>query len=93
METEPRWPLGESGPCFDVVWWAAAASHEGDRGPCGLLLQLPPQDSRLEEGLGGGLLDGDAQDFHFAVSGRAFAIITEHFPEIVPKVSADQSVH
>ncbi|CAL8324964.1 unnamed protein product [Arctogadus glacialis] len=48
--------------------------------------KLPPQDFRLEEGLGGGLLDGDAQDFHFAVSGRAFAIITEHFPEIVPKL-------
>ena len=61
-------------------------------GQCCLLLQLPPQESKLEEGLVGGLLEGGAQDFHFAVSGRAFAIITEHFPEIVPKVS-DSAVH
>ncbi|CAL8281134.1 unnamed protein product [Lota lota] len=41
------------------------------------------QDSRLEEGL---FVDGADQDYHFAVSGRAFAIITEHFPEIVQKL-------
>lgn len=26
------------------------------------------------------------QNYHFAVSGRAFAVITEHFPQLVQKV-------
>lgn len=32
------------------------------------------------------------QTYHFAVSGRAFAVITEHFPQLVPKVQVDISI-
>lgn len=28
------------------------------------------------------------QSYHFAMSGRAFAVITEHFPQLVQKVQA-----
>ncbi|KAK0138247.1 putative cation-transporting ATPase 13A3 [Merluccius polli] len=44
------------------------------------------QDCSLEEGLCGGPVAGGDQDYHFAVSGRAFAIITEHFPDLLPKL-------
>ncbi|CAL8346192.1 unnamed protein product [Merluccius merluccius] len=59
-----------------------SAGKENQVGPT----KLPPQDCSLEEGLCGGPVAGGDQDYHFAVSGRAFAIITEHFPDLLPKL-------
>lgn len=33
-----------------------------------------------------GLFDTREPGFHFAVSGKAFAVITEHFPQLLQKV-------
>lgn len=33
-----------------------------------------------------GLFDTREPSFHFAVSGKAFAVITEHFPQLLQKV-------
>lgn len=33
-----------------------------------------------------GLFDKQEPSFHFAVSGKAFAVITEHFPQLLQKV-------
>lgn len=40
----------------------------------------------LEEGLYDEQLAQQDQSYHFAVSGRDFAVITEHFPQLVQKV-------
>lgn len=34
-----------------------------------------------------GLFDTREPSFHFAVSGKAFAVITEHFPQLLQKVT------
>ncbi|XP_071349000.1 polyamine-transporting ATPase 13A3-like isoform X2 [Trachinotus anak] len=40
----------------------------------------------LEEGMNDKHQTLQEQSYHFAVSGRAFAVITEHFPQLVPKL-------
>lgn len=52
---------------------------------------MSPLIQTVEIHLGEGLCDEQLtqQDhgYHFAVSGRAFAVITEHFPHLVQKVT------
>lgn len=40
-----------------------------------------------------GLFDNQEQSFHFAVSGKAFAVITEHFPQLLQKVRTRPPTH
>ncbi|KAG7227155.1 hypothetical protein INR49_013953 [Caranx melampygus] len=46
----------------------------------------------LEEGAGDEHQVSQEQSYHFAVSGRAFTVITEHFPQLVPKLVLRASV-
>lgn len=39
---------------------------------------------------GGALSDGGGKEqYHFAVTGKSLAVILEHFPDLVPKVSSE----
>ncbi|XP_059200493.1 polyamine-transporting ATPase 13A3-like isoform X2 [Centropristis striata] len=46
----------------------------------------------LEDGIYDKQVTQQEQSYHFAVTGRAFAVITEHFPELVPKIALRASV-
>ncbi|XP_070701334.1 polyamine-transporting ATPase 13A3-like [Pempheris klunzingeri] len=62
--------------------------------------ETPPQASKdnetveinLEEGVYDKQVAQQEQNYHFAVSGRAFAVITEHFPELVQKLALRATV-
>ncbi|XP_071379354.1 polyamine-transporting ATPase 13A3-like [Centroberyx affinis] len=47
---------------------------------------------KLEEGVYDERLTQQDQSYHFALSGRAFAVVTEHFPQLVPKLALRATV-
>lgn len=51
-----------------------------------LLLQIV--EIELDEGTWDGEVSQQEQSYHFAVSGKAFAVIIEYFPQLVQKVQA-----
>lgn len=53
---------------------------------------VPRKDSQSVEILLEEQSDGLQQSFHFALSGQAFTVITEHFPQLLPKLALGATV-
>lgn len=72
----------------DTVWQSSGVPVKTDSW---FLLQTV--NINLEDGIHDKHQNQQEQSYHFAVSGRAFAVIMEHFPQLVQKVSAQLGSH